>query len=76
MKEFSKLLLEIPNYPNSEALFSFMDSLQKWVRMEVQRRGAQDLATTISILESLVEFKRQDKGKAKTHKSGEGGDKS
>lgn len=47
-----------------------MDGLQNWVRMEVQQRGAQDLA------ESLVEFKRPDKGKAKTHKTREGGDNS
>lgn len=49
-----------------------MDGLQNCVRLEVQRRGAQDLAMIILIVESLVEFKRLDKGKVKPYKSKEG----
>lgn len=51
------MLLEIPDYPDKEALFAFMDGLQNWVKMEIERRGAQDLATAISTAESLIEFK-------------------
>lgn len=68
------MLLEIPDYSDSEALFAFMDGLQNCVRLEVQRRGAQDLAMTILIVESLVEFKRLDKGKVKPYKSKESGE--
>ncbi|KAF2310737.1 hypothetical protein GH714_016806 [Hevea brasiliensis] len=57
VKEFSKFLLEIPNYRDQEALFSFKDGLQTWVKLEIERRGAQDLATAIAIAESLIKFK-------------------
>ncbi|VFQ79625.1 unnamed protein product [Cuscuta campestris] len=58
VKEFTEVLLEIPDYPNKEAFFAFMDGLQQWARLELQRRGAQDLTTAISIAESLIEFKK------------------
>lgn len=64
MKDFSEVLLKIFNYPNKEALFTFMDGLQPWAIMEVQRRGAQDLTTVISIVESLIEFKKPEKPKS------------
>ncbi|XP_021616670.1 uncharacterized protein LOC110617986 [Manihot esculenta] len=63
VKEFSEILLEIPNYPDEEALFAFMSGLQHWVKMEIERRGAQDLATAILIVKSLVEYKKGDKSK-------------
>ncbi|KAF2282409.1 hypothetical protein GH714_043986 [Hevea brasiliensis] len=58
-------LLEIPDYPDAEALFAFTDGLQTWARMEIERRGARDLATAISIAESLVEFQRSREATAK-----------
>ena len=61
MKEFTEVILEIPDYPEKEALFSFVDGLQHWTKLEIQRRGAQDLATAISIAESLIEFKKPEK---------------
>lgn len=48
VKEFTEVLLEIPNYLNKKALFAFMDCLQGWAKQEIQRRGAQDLASSIS----------------------------
>ena len=30
VKEFSSLMLEIPNMPEEELLFNFMDNLQGW----------------------------------------------
>ncbi|KAF2324918.1 hypothetical protein GH714_021271 [Hevea brasiliensis] len=47
VKEFMETLLEIPDYPDAEALFAFTDGLQTWARMEIERRGARDLATAI-----------------------------
>lgn len=77
VKEFLEVLLEIPDYPDKEAFFTFKDGLQNWVKMEIQRRGAQDLATAISIAESLVEFKKPEKPKLYKDKGGKsksGGD--
>ncbi|KAF2281651.1 hypothetical protein GH714_044026 [Hevea brasiliensis] len=75
VKDFTEVLLEIPDYPDLEALFAFKDGLQPWVNLEIERRGAQDLATAIAIAESLVEFKRLDKSKGKDSKSKGSGDK-
>ncbi|KAF2308988.1 hypothetical protein GH714_027351 [Hevea brasiliensis] len=76
VKEFSEVLLEVPEYPDQELLFFFKDGLQAWARLEIERRGAQDLAAAITIAESLVEYKKGDKPKAKDGKSKHGGDKS
>ncbi|KAF2313961.1 hypothetical protein GH714_020949 [Hevea brasiliensis] len=67
VKEFSEILLEIPEYPDQELLFFFKDKLQAWAKLEVERRGAQSLATTITITESLLEYKKSEKPK---HKDG------
>ncbi|KAF2319180.1 hypothetical protein GH714_013783 [Hevea brasiliensis] len=75
VKEFSELLLEIPEFPDQEALFFFKDGLQPWVKLEIERRGAQDLATAIAIAESLVEFKKADKVKNRDSKGKSGGDR-
>ncbi|KAF2282269.1 hypothetical protein GH714_044068 [Hevea brasiliensis] len=61
-------LLEIPDYPDAEALFAFTDGLQTWARMEIERRGARDLATAISIAESLVEFQRSERSRTSPQK--------
>ncbi|KAF7821658.1 Transposon Ty3-I Gag-Pol polyprotein [Senna tora] len=71
VKDFTEVLLEIPDYPDKEAFFAFVDGLQNWVKIEIQRRGAQDLATAISVAESLIEFKKPDKPKTKD-KGGKG----
>ena len=39
VKEFSELLLEIPDMSEKDSLFSFMDGLAGWAKMELQRRG-------------------------------------
>ena len=39
MKEFSELMLEIPDMADKDALFAFMDGLNNWVKLELQRRG-------------------------------------
>ncbi|KAF7807831.1 Transposon Ty3-I Gag-Pol polyprotein [Senna tora] len=71
VKDFTEVLLQIPDYPDKEAFFAFVDGLENWVKMEIQRRGAQDLATAISVAESLIEFKKPDKSKTKD-KGGKG----
>ena len=49
VKEFSSLMLEIPNMTEKEFLFNFMDNLQGWVEQELRRWGIQDLATDMEI---------------------------
>ncbi|KAF2282384.1 hypothetical protein GH714_044001 [Hevea brasiliensis] len=70
VKEFSELMLEIPDMGEKDALFCFLDGLSNWAKMELQRRGVQDLATAMAAAESLIEFKRKepskDKGKSQT----------
>ncbi|RVW80510.1 hypothetical protein CK203_052877 [Vitis vinifera] len=38
VKEFSSLMLEIPNMTQEELLFNFMDNLQGWAEQELRRR--------------------------------------
>ena len=73
VKEFSELMLEIPDMSEKESLFTFIDGLQSWAKLEVQRRGPQDLATAISIVESLIDFKKgESSSKPKFQKSNHG----
>ncbi|KAL6323857.1 hypothetical protein AAG906_005853 [Vitis piasezkii] len=48
IKEFSTLMLEIPNMSEEELLFNFMDNLQNWAEQELRRCGVQDLAMTMA----------------------------
>jgi len=61
-----------------DALFCFLGGLCGWAEMELERRGVQDLASTIAAVESLIEFKRESsKGRGKKNHEGSGneGDK-
>ncbi|RVW97945.1 hypothetical protein CK203_021190 [Vitis vinifera] len=58
VKEFSSLMLEIPNMIEEELLFNFMDNLQSWAEQELRRPGVQDLATATAVAESLTNYKR------------------
>ena len=63
VKEFSKLMLEIPNMYEEDLLLNFIDNLQSWAKQELRQRGVQDLATTFAVAEFLVEYKREDSSK-------------
>ena len=65
VKEFSTLILEIPNMSEEELLFNFMDNLQSLAEQELRRHGVQDLTTTMAGVESLMEYKRGDFSKPK-----------
>nr|CAN67905.1 hypothetical protein VITISV_036153 [Vitis vinifera] len=66
VKEFSSLMLEIPNMIEEELLFNFMDNPQWWAEQELRRRGIQDLATTMVVAESLTDYKREDSSKVES----------
>ncbi|KAL5775964.1 hypothetical protein ACOSP7_013524 [Xanthoceras sorbifolium] len=78
VKEFSSLMLEVPNMSDDELLFNFMDNLQPWAEVELRRRNVQNLAEAIAIAESLIDYRRSEPPKKKppqdNHGKG-GGDK-
>lgn len=55
IKDFTTLVLEVPDLPDDVSFFYFLDGLQAWAKTELERRGVQDLATAIAIAESLIE---------------------
>ena len=62
VKEFTTLLLEVPDTSDKDALFLFMDGLQSWAKLELKRRGVQDLATAIAVAESLIDYSTNKEG--------------
>ncbi|KAL5808962.1 hypothetical protein ACOSQ3_029653 [Xanthoceras sorbifolium] len=78
VKEFSSLMLEVPNMSDDELLFNFMDNLQPWAEVELRRCNVQNLAEAIAIAESLIDYRRSEPPKKKppqdNHGKG-GGDK-
>ncbi|KAK8586224.1 hypothetical protein V6N13_130745 [Hibiscus sabdariffa] len=75
VKEFSELMLEIPNLSQEDCLINFMDGLQRWVRTELERRGVTEISKALSVAESLIEVgsKRSDSTKSKPKPKGNGG---
>lgn len=56
IKEFTDLILDIFDMSNKDLLFFSIDSLQSWVKTELKRHGVQDLTTTITTIESFIDF--------------------
>ncbi|KAL4368415.1 hypothetical protein GQ457_05G001620 [Hibiscus cannabinus] len=56
IKDFTNLVLEIPDLFDKDSLFYFMDGLQSWAKIELKRRGVQNLADAIAVAESLVDY--------------------
>ncbi|KAK1430025.1 hypothetical protein QVD17_12474 [Tagetes erecta] len=59
VKEFTTLILEIPDLSDKDSLFYFLDGLQPWAKIELERRNVQDLASAIAIAESLIDHKEK-----------------
>jgi len=49
--------LEIPSIEGQEVLIFFLDGLCRWAKIELKRRGVQDLASAITATATLIEFK-------------------
>ncbi|XP_068667837.1 uncharacterized protein [Aristolochia californica] len=80
VNQFTALLLNISDMAEKDKLLFFIDGLQPWVEQELQRRGVQDLATTLSMAEKLVKFTKKAEGsnkdkKGKLNQGKGGGDK-
>nr|XP_033515833.1 uncharacterized protein LOC117280256 [Nicotiana tomentosiformis] len=70
VKEFTTLMLQIPNLTNDDLLFHFMDGLQNWAKQELQRQQVANIDQAIMEAESLMHFRhdKHDKGKVKESK--------
>ena len=55
IKEFTTLVLEIPDLSPKDSLIYFIDGLQPWAKTELERRNVQDLSTAIAVAEGLVD---------------------
>ncbi|KAK8933505.1 hypothetical protein KSP39_PZI015300 [Platanthera zijinensis] len=53
IKEFTTIMLQIPNMTDEDLLFFFIDGLQHWARQELQRRDVKTLDEAIAATESL-----------------------
>ncbi|GJY64927.1 putative nucleotidyltransferase, ribonuclease H [Tanacetum coccineum] len=56
VKEFTTLVLEIPELSNQDSLFYVLDGLQGWAKTELERQGVQDLSTAIAHVVALIDF--------------------
>ncbi|GKF21193.1 putative retrotransposon gag domain, aspartic peptidase domain protein, partial [Tanacetum coccineum] len=74
VKEFTTLVLKIPELSDQDSLFYFLDGLQGWAKTELERHGVQDLSTAIAHAEALIDFSkpptRKDKNLKTSYKSG------
>ncbi|KAM1624981.1 hypothetical protein ACFX2K_023117 [Malus domestica] len=63
---FVSLLFEVPNMLEEDKLMYFMNGLQNWAKLELQRRHVQTLSDAIAAAESLIEFKSSHQGDSKS----------
>ncbi|KAK2978747.1 hypothetical protein RJ640_003906 [Escallonia rubra] len=70
VKEFTTLMLHIPNMMEEDLLFNFVDGLQSWAKKELQRRGVKDVDEAIAMAESLTEYDRGE-GSSRSKEEGE-----
>jgi len=57
VRNFTILMLQIPNLTTDELLFYFIDGLQNWAKHELQRRGVKDVNEAISLPRTLSGIK-------------------
>ncbi|KAL0463296.1 UNVERIFIED_CONTAM: Retrovirus-related Pol polyprotein from transposon [Sesamum latifolium] len=56
VKSFSALMLDIRDMSEKDKLFTFMEGLKLWVRLELQRQRVTDLGTAMTAAERLTDF--------------------
>ena len=71
VKEFSKLLLEIPNMSPKDVFFTFMDKLRSWIKFQLQSRHVKDLAET-TVVSKLYKILWRDDRRDKRKRSDQG----
>ncbi|KAK3042180.1 hypothetical protein RJ639_001300 [Escallonia herrerae] len=78
VKEYSTLMLKIPEMSERQRLCFFVDGLQYWVATELRRREPHDLASAMMIVERLGDFKQCERPRSPRHEcaKGKGNDRS
>ncbi|KAL0401398.1 UNVERIFIED_CONTAM: hypothetical protein Slati_4169700 [Sesamum latifolium] len=56
VKAFSALLLDIRDMSEKDKLFTFMEGLKPWARVELQRQWVTDLGSAMTAAERLINF--------------------
>ncbi|KAE8715253.1 Detected protein of unknown function [Hibiscus syriacus] len=56
VKNFTEIKMQIPDLGESEGYFAFMDGLQRWANMEIQRRGVTELSKALDAAEAIAPF--------------------
>ncbi|KAL0411790.1 UNVERIFIED_CONTAM: hypothetical protein Slati_3768700 [Sesamum latifolium] len=56
VKAFSALMLDIRDMSEKDKLFTFMEGLKPWVRVELQRQRVTDLGSAMTAAERLTDF--------------------
>ncbi|KAE8694779.1 hypothetical protein F3Y22_tig00110773pilonHSYRG00015 [Hibiscus syriacus] len=53
---FTEIKMQIPDLGESEGFFAFMDGLQRWAKLEIQRRGVKTLSKALDEAEAIAPF--------------------
>ncbi|KAL0361381.1 UNVERIFIED_CONTAM: hypothetical protein Sradi_3822600 [Sesamum radiatum] len=56
VKSFSALMLDIRDMSEKDKLFTFMEGLEPWARLELQRQRVTDLGSAMTAAERLTDF--------------------
>ncbi|KAL0447603.1 UNVERIFIED_CONTAM: hypothetical protein Slati_1888200 [Sesamum latifolium] len=56
VKAFSALMLDIRDMSEKDKLFTFMEGLKPWARVELQRQRVTDLGSAMTAAERLIDF--------------------
>ncbi|KAL0439547.1 UNVERIFIED_CONTAM: hypothetical protein Slati_2437700 [Sesamum latifolium] len=56
VKSFSTLMLDIRDMSEKDKLFTFMEGLKPWARLELQRQRVTDLGSAMAAAEHLIDF--------------------
>ncbi|KAL0373581.1 UNVERIFIED_CONTAM: hypothetical protein Sradi_3273800 [Sesamum radiatum] len=56
VKSFSALMLDIRNMSEKDKLFTFMEGLKPWARIELQCQRVTDLGSALTAAERLIDF--------------------
>ena len=64
VKEFTTLMLEIPNLTDDDILFNVINGLQNWVRTELECRKVRTIDESITQDEALIDFKHENPDRA------------
>ncbi|KAK3040179.1 hypothetical protein RJ639_028429 [Escallonia herrerae] len=72
VKEYSALMLKIPEMSERQRLCFFFDRWQYWVAIELQRREPHDLASAMMIVERLGDFKQCERLRSPRHERAKG----